>query len=202
VEKLGVDLLSISAHKFNGPKGVGALYVRKGTNIAPIMYGGHHEQGLRPGTENVAYIAGMAKALELSVKEIEEHDRHIKSLRDKLKNAIIEKIPNVTINASGDKAVSNILNVSFNYIEGEALLLKLDMAGIAVSTGSACASGSSEPSHVLSAMGVDAVAAQGAVRFSFGRQNTQEEVERVLKVLPKIVKDLRKMSPVWNNKND
>jgi cysteine desulfurase len=196
VEKLGVDLLSVSAHKFNGPKGVGALYVKKGTNIAPIMYGGHHEQGLRPGTENVAYICAMAKALELSVKEMEEHDAHIKFLRDKLKAGIIEKIPDITINASGGRAVSNILNVGFNYIEGEALLLKLDMAGIAVSTGSACASGSSEPSHVLSAMGVDPVAAQGAVRFSFGWQNSEEEVDYVLKVLPKIAEDLRKMSPL------
>ena len=166
------------------------------------MFGGHHEHGLRPGTENIAYIAGMAKAFELSVKEMREHDVHIKFLRDKLKNAIIEKIPNVAINASASSAISNILNVSFNYIEGESLLLKLDMAGIAVSTGSACASGSSEPSHVLSAMGVDAVAAQGAVRFSFGWRNTEEEVDYVLETLPKIVADLRKMSPVWNKKTN
>jgi cysteine desulfurase len=200
VQKLGIDLLAMSAHKFNGPKGVGALYVKKGTVVSPMTFGGHHENGLRPGTENIPYIAGFAKAFEISNDNLEENDKHIFSLREKLKKGILDTISDVTINGSASKAVSNILNVSFNYIEGEALLLMLDMRGIAVSTGSACASGESEPSHVLSAMGVDPVTSQGAVRFSFGHYNTQEDVDYTLYVLPEVVSNLRLMSPVWNKK--
>jgi len=200
VKELGVDLLAISAHKFNGPKGIGALYVKKGVNISPITFGGHHENGLRPGTENIPYIVGFAKALEISNNRIEQHDKRIFILREKLKKGITDTIPEVVINGSGNRAVSNILNVSFNYIEGESLLLMLDMKGIAVSTGSACASGSSEPSHVLSAMRIDPVAAQGAVRFSFDCHNTEEDVDYVLSVLPKVVSSLRLMSPVWNQR--
>jgi cysteine desulfurase len=201
VKILGVDLLAMSAHKFNGPKGVGVLYIKKGVKISPVMFGGHHENGIRPGTENAAAIVGCAKALEIANAFIEDNDKHILCLREKLKKDILETIPEVTVNASGARAISNILNVSFNYIEGEALLLMLDMNGIAVSTGSACASGSSEPSHVLSSMCVDPVVAQGALRFSFGHYNTQEDVDYVLEVLPKIVSDLRSMSPVWNQKH-
>ncbi|MCA6070970.1 MAG: cysteine desulfurase [Endomicrobium sp.] len=200
VKKLNVDLLAISGHKFNGPKGVGVLYVRGGTNISPITFGGHHERGLRPGTENVACIVGLAKALELSNVNLEANNKTIFNLREKLKKGILDKIPEVIINGSGNKAVDNILNVSFNYIEGEALLLMLDMRGIAVSTGSACASGEAGPSHVLKAMNVDTVVAQSAIRFSFGHNNTQEEVDYALEVLPKIVSDLRFMSPVWKQK--
>jgi len=200
VKKLGVDLLAISAHKFNGPKGIGALYVKRGVNISPMTFGGHQEGGLRPGTENIPYVVGFAKAFEISNAEIEEHNRKNLFLREKLKKGILDMIPEININGSGDKAVPNILNVSFNYIEGEALLLMLDMKGIAVSTGSACASGSLDPSHVLSAMGVDPVAAQGAIRFSFGCYNTEEDVDYVLKVLPEVVNRLRLMSPVWNQK--
>lgn len=201
VKILGVDFLAMSAHKFNGPKGIGVLYIKKGIKISPIMFGGHHENGIRPGTENVAAIVGCAKALEISNTSIEDNEKHIIRLREKLKKGILELIPQVTVNASGARAIANILNVSFNYIEGEALLLMLDMKGIAVSTGSACASGSSEPSHVLSSMRVDTVAAQGAVRFSFGHYNTKEDVDYVLEVLPKIVSDLRSMSPVWKQKH-
>jgi cysteine desulfurase len=200
VRELGVDLLAMSAHKFNGPKGSGALYIKRGVNISPITFGGHHESGLRPGTENIPYIVGFAKALEISNNRIEEHNKRMFALREKLKKGIIDTIQEVVVNGSGDRAVSNILNVSFNYIEGESLLLMLDMKGIAVSTGSACASGSSEPSHVLSAMHVNPVAAQGAVRFSFDCHNTEEDVDYVLEVLPKVVNDLRLMSPVWNQK--
>jgi cysteine desulfurase len=200
VQKLGIDLLAMSAHKFNGPKGVGVLYVKKGTIVSPMTFGGHQENGLRPGTENIPYIVGFAKAFEISNDNLEENDKHIFSLREKLKEGILNTISDVTINGSASKAVSNILNVSFNYIEGEALLLMLDMRGIAVSTGSACASGESEPSHVLSAMNVDPVAAQGAVRFSFGHYNTQEDVDYTLDVLPEVVSNLRLMSPVWNKK--
>ncbi|AKL98099.1 cysteine desulfurase family protein [Endomicrobium proavitum] len=198
VKKLGVDLLSMSGHKFGGPKGVGVLYVKRGTKIESVTFGGHHENGLRPGTENVAGIVGAAKALEIANSALDEHDKHIFFLREKLKKGILETIPEVIINGSGSRAVSNILNVSFNYIEGEALLLKLDMKGIAASSGSACATG--EPSHVLAAMRADPVAAQGAVRFSFSYNNTEEEVDYVLSVLPEIVQSLRNMSPVWRSK--
>ena len=200
VKKLGIDLLSISAHKFHGPKGIGVLYVKKGTGISPVMFGGHHENGLRPGTENVAFAKGLAKALDFSTAEMDERDKHMLSLREKLKKGILEKIPEVIINGSNEKAVSGILNVSFKYIEGESLLAMLDMNGIAASTGSACASGSSEPSHVLSAMRVDPISAQGAIRFSFGYTNTHDEVDYVLEVLPGIVEKLRNMSPVWKSK--
>jgi cysteine desulfurase len=201
VKKLGIDLLAISAHKFNGPKGVGALYIKSGVNILPVAFGGHHENGLRPGTENIPYISGLAKALEVSTAKIEKYNKRIFALREKLKEGILNAISDVIVNGSGSRAVSNILNVSFNYIEGEALLLMLDMKGVAVSTGSACASGSSGPSHVLSAMGINPFAAQGAIRFSFGYHNTEEDVDYVLEVLPKVISSLRSMSPVWNQKN-
>ncbi|MDR1401081.1 MAG: cysteine desulfurase NifS [Endomicrobium sp.] len=200
VKKLGIDLLTMSAHKFNGPKGIGALYVKKGVNVSPITFGGHHENGLRPGTENIPYIVGFAKALEVSLNRIEEYDKKVFALREKLKKGILDIIPEVVINGSCNKAVSNILNVSFNYIEGESLLLMLDMKGVAVSTGSACASGSSEPSHVLSAMCVNPILAQGAIRFSFDCHNTEEDVDYVLEVLPRIVSNLRLMSPVYDQK--
>ncbi|MDR3048293.1 MAG: cysteine desulfurase [Elusimicrobiota bacterium] len=197
VQTLGVDLLAMSAHKFNGPKGVGALYIRSGVNISPIIFGGHHENNMRPGTENIAYAVGLAKALELSVDSMAQNSQKIKIIKEKLQDGIIKRIPDITINGNSETSISNVLNISFNYIEGESLLAKLDMAGIAVSTGSACASGSSEPSHVLSAMGIDPIAAQGAIRFSFGHHNTEEEIDYVLDVLPKIVEDLRKMSPLY-----
>ncbi|MDR1259792.1 MAG: cysteine desulfurase [Endomicrobium sp.] len=196
VEKLGVDLLSMSAHKFNGPKGVGGLYIKKGTHISPIIFGGHQENGLRPGTENIPAIFGFARAFEISNIKIEEQSERIYILREKLKKGILETIPEVVINGSGNKSISNILNVSFNYIEGEALLLMLSMKGIFVSTGSACASGG--PSHVLSALGVNPIVAQGAIRFSFGYHNTAKEIDYVLSVLPDVVKNLRSMSSVWS----
>jgi cysteine desulfurase len=200
VKKLGVDLLSLAAHKFHGPKGIGALYVRKGTNISPIVFGGHHENGLRPGTENVAFAKGLAKALEISNRDMETHNKHVSRLKEKLKKGILETIPEVFINGNSDNSVAGILNVSFTYIEGESLLLKLDMKGIAASAGSACASGSSDPSHVLTAMRVDPVAAQGAIRFSLSYKNTEEEIDYVLSVLPQFVWSLRAMSPVWQAK--
>lgn len=197
VKKLGVDLLSLAAHKFNGPKGVGALYIKKGANIKPIMFGGHHEGGLRPGTENIPYIVGLTKALNLAVSKMEEHGKYVLRLKEKLKKGILEKIPEVTVNGSSENAMPNILNISFKYIEGESLLAMLDMKGIAASTGSACASGEEASSHVLSAMCVDPIAAQGAIRFSFGYQNTEEEIDYVLEVLPEVVEKLRAMSPVY-----
>ncbi len=200
VQKLGVDLLSVSGHKFYGPKGIGALYIRKGTKIEPLFHGGHHEFGMKPGTENVAEIVGMTKALELANEEMEQESKKIFKLRNKLMNGIVEKIPEVVINTDIKYAVPSVLSVSFNYIEGESLLLMLDMAGIAASAGSACATGSAEPSHVLSAIGASPLAAQGTLRFSLGRYNTEEDIDYVLDVLPKLVERVRKMSPVWNNK--
>ncbi len=198
VQKLGIDLLSVSAHKFYGPKGTGALYVKKGTKIEPILYGGHHENGLKPGTENIAGIIGMTKALELANNELETENEKYMILRKRLAAGILKSIPKSVINTDFANSVANVLNVSFDSIEGETLLLMLDMEGIAVSTGSACASGSTEPSHVLQAIGVDPVTAQGTVRFSLGKQNTQEDIDYVLDVLPKLVEKVRKMSPVWN----
>ena len=200
VQKLGVDLLSVSGHKFYGPKGIGALYIRKGTKISPLFHGGHHEFGMKPGTENIAEIVGMTKALELANEELEEESKKIYTLRNKLMDGIVAKIPDVVINTDIKYAVPSVLSVSFNYIEGESLLLMLDMAQIAASAGSACATGSSEPSHVLSAIGATPIAAQGTLRFSLGRYNTQEDIDYVLDVLPKLVEKVRQMSPVWNNR--
>ena len=202
VQKLGVDLLSVSGHKFYGPKGIGALYIRKGTKIEPLFHGGHHEFGMKPGTENVAEIVGMTKALELANEEMEQESKKIYNLRNKLMNGILEKIPEVVINTDIKYAVPSVLSVSFNYIEGESLLLMLDMAGIAASAGSACATGSAEPSHVLSAIGASPLAAQGTLRFSLGRYNTEEDIDYVLEVLPNLVEKVRKMSPVWNSKTE
>ena len=202
VQKLGVDLLSMSGHKFYGPKGVGVLYIKKGTKIEPLFHGGHHEFGMKPGTENVAGIVGITKALELANEEMEQESKKIFKLRNKLMNGILEKIPEVVINTDIKYSVPSVLSVSFNYIEGESLLLMLDMAGIAASAGSACATGSAEPSHVLSAIGASPLAAQGTLRFSLGRYNTEEDIDYVLEVLPKLVEKVRKMSPVWNSKTD
>jgi cysteine desulfurase len=196
VKKLKVDLLTMSGHKFYAPKGIGVLYVKKGTKINPITFGGSQENALRPGTENIPYVVGIAKAFAISNANLEENDKHVLFLRERLKEGIIKKIPEIIINGSDNRAISNILNVSFKYIEGEALLVMLDMCGIAVSTGSACAIGFGG-SHVLQAMCVDPVSAQGAIRFSFGYHNTEDDVDYVLEQLPKIVEKLRLMSPVY-----
>jgi cysteine desulfurase len=197
VRALGVDLLSLSAHKFYGPKGVGALYVKKGTRIQPILHGGHHERNLRAGTENVAGIAGLAKALELAVADMQSEQKRLEGLRDQLEIGITQRVQSIKVN--GDKAhrMASVTNISFAYIEGEGILLSLDLAGIAASTGSACASGSLEPSHVLKAMCVETTLAQGAVRFSLGHQNTQADIEYVLQTLPPIIERLRSMSPLY-----
>jgi cysteine desulfurase len=189
--------LSVSGHKFYGPKGVGALYIRRGTKIEPLFHGGHHEFGLKPGTENIAGIAGITKALELANTELEIEQDKICKLRNYLKDGIVSKIPNVIINTDIKNSVASILSVSFDYIEGESLLLMLDMAGIAASAGSACATGSSEPSHVLSAIGASPISAQGTLRFSLGRYNTKEDIDYVLEVLPGLVEKVRKMSPIY-----
>lgn len=201
VKDMNVDLLSMSAHKIYGPKGIGALYIRKGTKIAVQMHGGHHEMGKRAGTENVAGIVGLGRAAELAKKEIPEEAK-IKELRDYLYKGITSSIEDIKLNGHPEIRLPNTLNVSFTYLEGESIILNLDMEGIAVSTGSACTSGTLEPSHVLSAMGVDAVNTQGSVRFSLGKDNTKEDMDRVLAVLPPIIKRLRAMSPLYEGKKN
>ena len=197
VKNSDMDLVSMSGHKIYGPKGVGALFIRKGTKITPQMLGGHHEMGKRAGTENVAGIVGLGKAAELAKKEIAEEKRSLTDLRDYLYKGITARIESVRLNGHPEKRLPNTLNVGFKYLEGESIVLNLDMEGIAVSTGSACTSGSLEPSHVLTAMGVDPAETQGTIRFSLGRDNTKEDMDYVVEILPPIIKRLRDMSPLY-----
>jgi cysteine desulfurase len=198
---LDVDLLSISAHKIYGPKGVGALYIRKGTKVTPQLHGGHHEMNKRAGTENVAGIVGFGKAAELARKELLKENGILKNLRDHLHKGIISKIKDVTLNGHPEQRLPNTLNLRFKYLEGESIVLNLDMEGVAVATGSACTSGTLEPSHVLTAMGIDPAETQGSIRFSLGRGSTKEEMNYVLSVLPPIIKRLRDMSPLYEREN-
>jgi len=193
---LGVDLLSVSAHKIHGPKGVGALYVKKGVKITPLTHGGHHERKLRAGTENVPGIIGFAKAAELVSVDRENKNQALTNLRNRLHNGISEKINNVYLNGHPTQRLPGTLNLSFRYIEGESIMLNLDMQGVCVSTGSACTSGTLEPSHVLTAMGVAVDIAQGSIRFSLSDINTQSEVDYCISILPEIIKRLRAMSPL------
>ncbi|MBM3242348.1 cysteine desulfurase NifS [Candidatus Poribacteria bacterium] len=197
VNDLGVDLLSLSGHKIYGPKGIGALYIRKGTRIDSLLHGGHHERNRRAGTENVPGIVGLGKAAELAKKNLESERKHLWMLTEKLRVGIQEKIEFVRQNGPIESRLPGTLNFSFEFIEGEGLILSLDMHGICVSTGSACTSGSLEPSHVLTAMGLSAEIAHGSVRFSLGRDNTEEEIDYVLEVLPNVVNRLRAMSPLY-----
>jgi len=201
VEELGVDLLSLSAHKIYGPKGVGALYIRKGTKIYPLIHGGHQERGRRAGTENVAGIVGFGKAAEIALQEMEEEAVRIAGLRDRLEGGILERIEDVLINGHPEKRLPNTTNISFRYIEGEAIILKLASHGIFASTGSACSSDTLEPSHVLMAIGLSPEVGHGSVRFSLGKFNTADDVDRTLEVLPEVVSNLREMSPFWREKN-
>ncbi len=196
VGELGADLLSISAHKFYGPKGIGALYVRRGTPVEPIYTGGHQEEGLRPGTENIPAIVGFGEACRLSALHLEEENAGIGALRDRLQEGILEKVPNVHINGGGAPRVPNTCNVTVPGIEGEAMSLNLSMLGFALSSGSACATGDPDPSHVLKAMGLDPVEAQGALRISLGICNTDEDVDAFLETFPKVVRRLRELSPI------
>ncbi len=197
VQEMNVDFLSLSAHKFNGPKGIGALYVRRGIKIAPLYQGGGQERKLRPGTENVPGIIGLGRALELATEEIPGKKKHLESLRDRLIKGLLG-IGDVILNGHPDERLPGNVNVSFKYIEGESVLLSLDMEGIAASSGSACSSGSLEPSHVLSAIGLEHSEAHGSVRFSLGRGNTEADVETVLEKAPPIVERLRNMSPTYH----
>jgi cysteine desulfurase len=200
VDELNVDLLSISGHKFYGPKGVGALYIRKGTKVMPRMLGGGHEHGMRSSTENIPGIAGLAKAASLGQKDLDIKAKKLSGLRDRIKDFILENIEDVRFNGHPEKRLPGNCNVSFSYIEGEAIVLRLDTAGIAVSSGSACSSSSMKPSHVLVAMGLSAEEAHGSLRITLGFENTRDEVDFFLEVLPGIIKDLRKISPLSNGR--
>jgi cysteine desulfurase len=196
--KSSIDLLSLSGHKLHAPKGIGVLYVRKGTRLSPYMLGGHQEAGRRAGTENVAGIIGLGKACELAANNFEEENNRVKKLRDKLENSILKSCPDCFVNGDKKNRLPNTANISFEYIEGEAILLMLDKYGICASSGSACTSGSLEPSHVLRAMGVPFTAAHGSIRFSLSRYNTEEEVDFVIEKIPEIVNKLRELSPFVN----
>lgn len=200
VNEYGIDLLTMSSHKFHGPKGIGALYIRKGTRIKPILFGGAQERTLRPGTENTAGIVGLGKAAELAKAELTDKITRVQALRDKLIAGIKERIPEAKLNGHPTIRMPGNVNFSFRYIEGESLLLNLDIKGIAASSGSACTSGSLDPSHVLLAMGLTHEIAHGSLRLSLGRENTEEEVDYCLEVLPEIVARLRSMSPLYRGK--
>jgi len=200
VNKLGVDLLSISAHKLYGPKGVGALYIKKGTKIISFMHGGEQEKRRRAGTENVPGIVGFGKAAELAQMEITEEAKRLTGLRDKLIQGLLERIDHTRLNGRPVMRLPNNVNVSVDFVEGESMLLNLDLEGICASTGSACSSGSLEASHVLLAMGLSHVQAHGSLRFTLGKWTTEEEIQRVLEVLPGIVTKLRAMSPLLNSR--
>lgn len=194
VEEIGCDLLSLSAHKINGPKGIGALYIRRGTRLHPQNIGGRQERGIRGGTEPVAQIVGLGKAAELLSTAPKSRLDNVRGLRDRLEHFVLENIPKTELNGDKKLRLPNISNISFHGIEGEGLLINLDMNGVAVSTGSACSSGSLEPSPVIRALGGDESSARGAIRFSFGKQNTDDDLDRVLSVLPKAVETLQKLS--------
>ena len=195
VREVPVDLLSMSGHKFHAPKGVGILYVRRGTRMRPFMLGGHQESSRRAGTENLPYIVGLAKACELAATGMAAETKRLASLRDRLERGILAACPDVRVNGDRQSRLANTLNVSFEYVEGEAIAYRLSDLGICISTGSACASGSLDPSHVIRAMGVPFVAVHGSVRFSLSRYNTDEEVDYVLERLPPVIRKLRELSP-------
>ena len=200
VAAMQIDMLSLSGHKFYAPKGVGALYIRTGVRIENLIEGGAQERNRRAGTENVPAIVGMGKAIELITAEMAEENARISGLRDRLIAGILGAIPESRLNGHPTKRLPGNVNVSIRYIEGEALLLSLDMAGIAASSGSACTSGSLDPSHVLLAIGLPHEIAHGSLRLTIGRDNTQAEIDRVLEELPKIVSRLRAMSPLYDDR--
>jgi cysteine desulfurase len=199
VDKLGVDMLSLSGHKVHGPKGIGALFVRKGTRVKAVEYGGGQEKGLRSGTMNVPGIVGMGQACEAATRDLNENVAHMTRLRDRLLDGLTKE-EYVTLNGSGTKRSPNNVNVSFHYIEGESLVLMLDMKGVEVSTGSACSSKSLQPSHVILATGRSAEQAHGSIRFTNSKYNTDEEIEYVLEVLPDITQKLMAMSPLYKSR--
>jgi len=197
LKNVNVDMLSLSGHKLHGPKGVGALYVRKGTKFSPFLIGGHQEKGRRGGTENAASIIGLGKASELAARNISGENIRVKKLRDKLETEILDRISNAIINGDREHRLPNTTSIAFEFVEGESILLMMDEYGICASSGSACTSGSLEPSHVLRAMGVPFTAAHGSVRFSLSIYNTEEEIDFIIEKLPPIIERLRELSPFW-----
>lgn len=195
VKQLPVDMLSISGHKLHAPKGVGALFVRKGTRFYPYIIGGHQERGRRAGTENVASIAAFGKACLIARENMLKEAEQVRALRDRLEKALLAKCPDTRINGDRENRLPNTTNISFEFIEGEAILLRLNEYGICASSGSACTSGSLEPSHVLRAMGVPHTAIHGSIRFSLSRYNTAQDIERVIEIMPPIIRELRSLSP-------
>ena len=195
MRKSGIDLLALSGHKLHAPKGVGALYVRRGTKFRPFVIGGHQERNRRGGTENVPGIVALGMAAELARAHVRDEQTRVRALRDKLENGLLERVPDTIVNGGRERRLPNTTNVSFEFVEGEAILLLMDRAGICASSGSACTSGSLEPSHVLRAMGVPFTFAHGSVRFSLSRYNTDEDVDHVLRELPPIIARLREISP-------
>jgi cysteine desulfurase len=194
--------MSFSGHKLHAPKGIGALFIRRGTPCRPFMLGGHQEEGRRGGTENVAYIIGLARAVALAMEQREADEERTGKLRDRLESALVERIPAVQVNGKGAPRLPNTLNLSCHYIEGEGMLYQLSEHGICASSGSACTSGSLEPSHVLRALNVPFTAVHGSVRFSLSRYNTDAEIDRIIEVFPGIVANLRKLSPYWDNQRN
>ncbi|MEK7313408.1 MAG: cysteine desulfurase NifS, partial [Deltaproteobacteria bacterium] len=199
VKNLRCDLLSISGHKLYGPKGVGALYVKRGARITPLIHGGHHERNRRGGTENVPGIVGLGKACDIATRDMDKENAHLLNLRARIEKGLMERITHVRLNGHPEKRVANTANISFEFIEGESLLLNLDMLGVAASSGSACTSGSLEPSHVLTSMGLKPEQSHGSVRFSMGRTSTIEDVDLIIEKMPAIVARLRSMSPLWSD---
>jgi cysteine desulfurase len=197
-----VDMLSFSGHKLHAPKGIGVLFMRRGTRCRPFMLGGHQEDGRRAGTENVPYIIGIAKALSLAMENRQKDEDRVQKLRDRLERELVATIPSVQVNGRGAPRLPNTLNISFHYIEGEGMLFQLSAYGICASSGSACTSGSLEPSHVLRAMKVPFTAIHGSVRFSLSRYNTDEDIDTIIGVFPQIVANLRKLSPYWDNERN
>jgi len=197
VQELPIDLASISGHKIYGPKGVGAIYIRKGTRIIPLSHGGHHERSRRAGTENIPGIVGLGEAVEMALKDMDKHNKHLKNLTETFFKKLKETVKDIQLNGHPEKRIPSTLNISFKGVEGESIILSLDMKGVAVASGSACTSGSLEPSHVLSAMRIEPAVTQSSIRFSFGTENTPEDADYVIGVLPEIIERLRSMSPIY-----
>jgi len=198
VKKIKCDLLTVSGHKFHAPKGIGVLYVKRGTRMRPILYGGHQEKGRRPGTHNVPSIIALGRACELAMEHMGD-ENEVKRLRDKLEKGLLDLFPNSHLNGDRENRVPNTTNIGFEFIEGEAILLYMNEKGVAASSGSACSSGSLEPSHILRAMGVPFSSAHGSIRFSLSRYTTEEEIDHVIAVMPEVVNRLLEISPYWDN---
>jgi cysteine desulfurase len=197
VRQLGVNLLSLSAHKLYGPKGVGALYIRKGTRLEPLMYGGHHERDRRPGTENVAGIVGLGRAAELASARLGHDGERLAAMRDRLEKGLLERVLHASVNGRSAPRTPNTTNVTVPFVEGEAMVIALDLKGIACSTGAACSSGAVEPSHVLTAIGLSREDARATLRFSLGHETTQEEIDYALETIPPVIERLRELSPTY-----